>query len=214
MTPILLVGAGGHCRSVIEVVESTGKYVVQGIVGLRDQVGETVMGYPIIGCDDDLPNLILQTPTALVAAGQIKSASTRIRLFNQLNELQANVPIVVASSAIVSRHALVGLGSIVMHGAIVNAGAQIGINCIINSRALIEHDAVVGDHCHVSTAAVINGQARLGNECFFGSGAIAHQCVHIGDQSIVPAGTIVRKHLTGKHTEVQPAVNSSNKPPC
>lgn len=188
---LLLVGGGGHCRSCIEAVESTGKFAIEGIVGLPEEVGRTVLGYPVLGCDDDLPRLVAQCRLAIVAAGQIKTASLRMKLYRKLIDLNAELPTIVASSATISRHARIGQGTIVMHGAIINAGAVVGINCIVNTRALIEHDSIVGDHCHISTASVLNGAVHVGDESFVGSGAIVHHGVRIGGESIVAAGAVI-----------------------
>jgi sugar O-acyltransferase (sialic acid O-acetyltransferase NeuD family) len=188
---LLVIGAGGHCRSLIESIESTHRYEIAGMVGLENEVGQSILGYRVLGSDHNLQELVSEIPLAVVAVGQIGSAALRIRAYDQLMAKGAELATVVASTATVSRYAEIGAGSVVMHGAIINAGARIGVNCIINSRALIEHDAVVGDHCHVSTAAVLNGGASLGRESFLGSGSITHQCVRIGDRCVIGAGVIV-----------------------
>ena len=54
---LILIGCGGHARSMIEVVESSGDWSVLGLVGLPEQVGQQVLGYPVLGCDEDLPSL-------------------------------------------------------------------------------------------------------------------------------------------------------------
>ena len=69
--PLLLIGCGGHARSLIDVVESSGRWHVLGMVGLPEQVGEEVLGYPVLGCDQDLPSLRQQCANALLAVGQI-----------------------------------------------------------------------------------------------------------------------------------------------
>lgn len=177
------------------MIEGSDGYEVVGIVGLPHEVGQTVMGYGVLGSDGDLPRLIQECPNALISLGQIRSASLRVERYEQLVALGANLPQVFASSAVVSRHATIGHGTIVMHGAIVNAGAAIGRNGIVNSRALVEHDAQVADHCHISTAAVLNGGVRVGERSFVGSGAVIHQNVKIGSGTIIGAGAIVGRDV-------------------
>ena len=191
MKELLLIGAGGHCRSCIEVIESSAEYRIRGIIGLPHEVGQSTFGYSVLGHDDNLPQLIEQCPNAIVAVGQIKSASARVALYDRLIDLGAHLPVVVASTAIVSRNAKVGPGTLVMHGAIVNAGAVVGSNVIVNSRALIEHDAKVGNHCHISTGAILNGNATVGHASFIGSGATVFHSVRVGDNTVIGAGTIV-----------------------
>jgi sugar O-acyltransferase (sialic acid O-acetyltransferase NeuD family) len=188
---ILLIGGGGHCRSAIDVIESDGRYVIRGIVQPDDDGCESVLGYPVLGGDSDLPGLLAQTPFALVTVGQIKTAAVRERLYDLLRQHGAELPVIVSSRACVSRYASVADGTLVMHGALVNACARVGVNCIVNSFALIEHDAVVGDHCHVSTGCRINGGVTVEASCFIGSGAVLREGVHIGAGSVIGAGCVV-----------------------
>lgn len=188
---ILLLGAGGHARSCIDVIEQEGRYTVGGLVGLPQEVGSHVLGYPVLGADGDLPDLLPRFPWVLIAVGQIKSPAARITLHALLEAGGCSLPVIVSPRAYVSKHAKVGAGTIVMHGAVVNAGASIGRNCIINSRALVEHDAVVGDHCHIATAAVINGDVSIGSGSFIGSNACVRQGIRVAERCVVGMGQLV-----------------------
>lgn len=182
---ILLLGAGGHARSCIDVLEQEGRFAVAGLTGLAAEVGTSVLGYPVIGTDDDLPELLRACEAALVTVGQIKSPEIRIRLFTMIEAASSATPAIVSPRAYVSRHATVGEGSIVLHGAVVNAGARIGRNCIVNSLALVEHDAVIGDHCHIATTAAVNSGVRIGSGSFIGSGTVVRQGVGIGERCVI-----------------------------
>lgn len=197
---ILLIGAGGHARACIDVIESSGKYVICGLIGQTDEIGKSVLGYPVLGADGDLHALAQRVGNVLLAVGQIKSAQLRQRLANQLDALRVNLPIIIAADAHVSRHAQVDAGTIVMHGAIVNAGAQVGRHCIINSRSLIEHDARVGHFCHISTGAILNGEASVGNGTFIGSGSALRHGISVGHNCLVGMGLSVRHHLPDQST--------------
>ena len=192
MDKILLIGAGGHARSCIDVIETASKFKIAGLVE-KDKGGtNTNLGYPIIGNDNDLDNLRNDYDYALVTVGQIKTPEIRIKLFKLLIELDFTLPTIISPHAYVSKHAQIGEGSIVMHGAIINANAKIGKNCIINNRSLIEHDVVIGDHCHIATGAIINGEVSVGNETFIGSGVVTKQCISIGNNSIISVGEILK----------------------
>ena len=199
MTPVLLIGGGGHCRSVIDVIESGAQYQVAGIVQPASDGLTPILGYPVRGDDNALPGLLGQTPCALVAIGQLKNASLRQRLFGKLLDLRAEIPVVVSPLAHVSRHAKLGRGTVVLHGALVNAAALVGENCIINSMALVEHDARIGPHCHISTGALLNGGVEVGAGCFIGSGTVIHQGVTIGAGSVIGAGCVI-SHDVAAHT--------------
>lgn len=189
---LLLVGAGGHARACVDVIEGEGRFRIAGLVGTAEERNRSVFGYPVLGVDDDLPALAGEYRHALVALGQIRSPEPRIRLYRLLAEIGFELPGVVANDALVSRHAEIGPGSIVMRGAIINAGARVGANCIINSRALVEHDARIGDHCHVSTGAVVNGGASVGEGSFVGSGSILREGIVLGRGCLIGMGLSVR----------------------
>lgn len=196
LAPIILVGAGGHARACIDVIELEGRYQVAGLVGLPEETGTKVLGYPILGVDRDLSTLRKQYYNALISVGQIKSSDVRIRLFRELTAAGWTLPAIVSPRAHVSRHAMVGAGSIVMHGAIINAGASVGRNCIINTLALVEHDAIVGDHCHISTSCVLNSGVTVGLGTFVGSNACVRQGVQIAARCVVGMGERVLRHCS------------------
>ena len=129
---LLLIGGGGHCRSVIDVLERTG-LPIAGIVQGEGCLAESVFNYPTLGQDADLNGLRSRYTQALVTVGQIKSPEIRIRLFCLLCDLGFQLPVIVSPLARVSPHAQLGAGTIVMHHAMVNAGAVVGENCIINT---------------------------------------------------------------------------------
>lgn len=195
MDKILLIGAGGHARSCIDVIESNNHYEIGGLIEKDESISNDSLGYPVIGTDDDLEKLRQKYSHALVTVGQLKSSKIRIKLYELLSELNFVLPVIISSKAYVSKTAKIGKGTIVMHGAIVNANALIGVNCILNNKALIEHDAVIGDHCHISTGAIINGEVTVGNESFIGSGAVTKQTISIGRNCVIGAGSIIKSDI-------------------
>ena len=192
---ILLVGGGGHCKACIDVIEQTGKFQIEGIIDLPEKLHQLVLGYSVIGCDEDLPDLIKSCPNVLITLGQLKSPARRMELFNDLQQRGALFPVIPSPLAYVSPHAQVAGGTIVMHHALINAGARVGRNCIINTKALVEHDAIIEDHCHISTGAVINGGVRVGSGTFFGSNAVTKEYISIGANSVIGCGAKVTKNI-------------------
>ena len=190
--PILLLGAGGHAKVCIDVIEQSRCFTIAGLVGTAEQVGSQMLGYPVLGVDTQLPVLRKKYTNALVSIGQIKSPALRMRLFMLLEENNFGLPSVISPLSYVSPHATIGAGTIVMHGVIVSAGVVVGRNCILNSRALIEHDTIIGDHCHISTAATLNGGVRVDGETFIGSGTVIRESIHIGARCVIGMG----QHIT------------------
>ena len=185
---IILIGGGGHCRSCIDVIEAEGRFSIAGIIDAPDRRGETVLGYPVIGSDDDLPRLCGRGGKFLVTVGQIKSPDTRIRLFERIVELGGRLPSIVSPRAHVSRSARIGEGTIVMHRAVVNASGSVGANCIVNTGALLEHDVVVADHSHIATTVTLNGGVRVGARTFVGSGSVTREAIEIGSDCVIGCG--------------------------
>ena len=193
---LILVGGGGHCKSVIEVAESAG-YTILGIVDRPEELGKLVLDYKVIGVDDDIPQYV-EKAEFVITVGFIKIPALRIKLYNKVKEAGGKLATIVASTAHVSKYATLGEGTVVMHQAFVNAGAQIGNNVILNTFTNIEHDAVVGDQCHISTGTMVNGDCKIGQNVFVGSQSVLANGIEVGDNIIIGAGSVVRKSISQK----------------
>lgn len=209
MKPLLLIGGGGHCRACIDVIETAGGYAIAGVIQPKSAGQAPILGYPVLGDDEALPDLLRRTPYALITVGQIKSPETRVRLYHLLKTHGAELPVIQAPTAHCSRYATLGEGSILLHGSLVNANTCIGANCIINSQALVEHDARIGDHCHIATGARVNGGVTVGTGSFIGSGAILREGITIGEHTIIGAGQVVLRDLL-PHSRVPSAKSGTS----
>ena len=195
--PLILIGGGGHCKSVIEVAESAG-YEIKGILDMPDEVGKEVLpGHKIIGIDDDIPQYV-EKCDFVITVGFIKNPALRIKLYNKVKTAGGRLATIIASTAHVSKYAELGEGTVIMHHAFVNAGSKIGDNCIINTFVNIEHDAEVGNQCHISTGTMVNGECKIGENCFIGSQSVCANCIEIASDIIVGAGSVVRKSIRVK----------------
>ena len=192
MKNIILIGGGGHCKSVIDVIEQEKKYKIYGIVDKREFLGSKILGYKVIGNDSDLELLVKKFKYALITVGQIKSAKPRVNLFKLAKKVGFFLPSIISPNSYVSKHSKIGEGTVIMHHVIINANTFIGDNCIVNSKALIEHDCSILSHCHISTNTSINGGVKIGSECFIGSNVITKDNIHIKDKSFIKAGTLVK----------------------
>ena len=195
-TELLLIGAGGHCRSCIDLISCIPDFGIAGVVDRDGSDSKEVMGHSIIGTDSKLEVLLEKFNQVHITVGQIKTPKIRINLFNRAKSYGAEFPVLVSPSAYLSQTAKIEEGTVLMHLSIVNSSAQIGKNCIINNKALIEHDSIVGSHCHISTGALVNGGVVIEDGCFVGSGAILHEGVKVGADSIIGAGQIVKNDIT------------------
>ena len=190
---LILVGGGGHCKSVIDVAESAGFNII-GILDTSDNVGKKVLNYKIIGTDSDIKKYV-DNALFLVTVGQIKNATLRVDLHNKIINAGGQFATIIANTAYVSKYSTISEGTVIMHKAFVNADARVGFGCIINTFANIEHDAIINDYCHISTGAMVNGNCEVGKNTFLGSQAVMVNGVKITDGCVVAAGSMIRKNI-------------------
>lgn len=187
---IVLLGGGGHCHSVIDVIELEKRFEIIGIIDKPELLGQKVLGYEIIGCDNDLENIYKTCKNALITIGQIKSYTIRKNLFEKLKKIGFNLPVIISPLAYVSKYTQIDEGTIIMHHALVNSNVTVGKNCIINTKSLIEHDSIIGDYCHIATASVLNGGVTMKEGTFFGSNATSKEYIEI--KNFIKAGSVVK----------------------
>ena len=192
MKDIVLIGGGGHCNSVIDVIEQEGLFNIIGIIDQQELLGKDILGYQVIGNDSDLNNLVKKCKNIIITIGQIRSPLSRIKLFDLVLKLGFNLPTIISPRAYVSQHSSIGIGSIIMHDVVVNAGALIGDNCIINTKSIIEHGVNIGNHCHISTNVVINGDTTIGDGSFIGSGSVTKESIRVNDYFFAKAGSVIK----------------------
>lgn len=196
MKPLILIGGGGHCKSVMEAAESAG-YDILGVLDMPEEVGKDILCTKVIGTDDDIP-VYVNKAEFVITVGFIKNPTIRIKLYNRVKEAGGKFATIVASSAYVSKYAEIGEGTVVLHHAFVNAAAKVGNNVILNNFVNIEHDAMIGDQCHISTGAMVNGECKVGERCFIGSQSVLANCITVGDDIIIGAGSVVRNSIIEK----------------
>lgn len=188
-TNLILFGAGGHAKSVIEVIESTKKY---RILFLVDNYEGFLGRYKVVREKKDINYYKKFTNKAHISIGHIKKTNPRIKIYKKLKENNFILPKIISSSAHVSKNSTIGEGSIIMNHALVNSGAKIGNNCIINSKSLVEHDSVIGDNCHLSTGSIINGNCKIDVNSFIGSNTVLIQNIKIKKNSFIGAGKTIK----------------------
>lgn len=193
---ILLVGGGGHCQSVLDSLLELDQFSAIGIIDKKENVGRELLGIPIIGCDDDLPQLYSAGYNyAFVSIGSIGNSDIRRRLFNKLNEIGFIVPNIIDPSATVSRHLKMETGIYVGKKAVINAGSMIHKGAIINTGAIIEHDCNVGEFAHIAPGSVLSGGVIIGNNTHIGANCVIKQQLKIGADSIIGMGSVVLKDI-------------------
>ena len=191
MNDLILIGGGGHCKSCIDVIEQEGKYNIKGILDTPEKFGQEVLGYKIIGSDEDISKYA-QNHSFLITIGHIKTPDLRIKLYNKIKENNGKLATIISPRAYVSKHATIQEGTIVLHDALVNAGAKIGTNCIINTKALIEHDCTIENNCHIAIGAKLAGEVTVKQNSFIGANSLIVQQRTISENSFIKAQSLIK----------------------
>lgn len=193
---LVLIGGGGHCQSVIDVIELENRYNIMGILDVNIPLGQTILGYKVIGEDKDISKFSRKENVYfLITVGQIKSNTTRILIHGILKDNKCKLATVISPRAYISPNSIIKSGTVIHHDVFINAGVEIGENCIINTKAIIEHGVKVGDFCHISTGAIVNGEAKIANGCFLGSNSTISNSIFISKNTIISAGKFVKENI-------------------
>ena len=190
---IVLLGGGGHCKSVIDVIRLENKYNILGILDVPEKIDQSLLGVPFIGTDEIIPELAEQFNYFVITLGHLGFPTRRKELFTSVLKYNGELPVIISPSAYVSRDSKIGMGSVIFHSSVINASVTVGVNSIINTGSIVDHDSIIGDDVHISTRTVINGQCDVGDMSFVGSGAVVSHNVSIGKNNIIGAGSVVLK---------------------
>ena len=194
---LLLLGGGGHCKSVLGSVMQRGEYNEIGIVDIARHVGKTILGVSVIGCDEDLPDLKQAGFIhAFITLGSIGNPQARIKLFSYIQALGFEIPNIIDRAAAVSEDACLGSGIFVGKHAVINAGTNIGNGAIINTSSTIEHDCVIGDFVHLASGAVLCGEVHVGTNTHIGANSTVRQQIRIGSGSLIGMGSVVLRDVS------------------
>lgn len=195
---VVVLGAGGHAKVVIEILEEQEQFEIAGCVS--GEPGGEVLGVPIVGDDRILPALYAEgVRKAFVAIGENRArrnamACAAAEGFELINA--------VSQHSVISPRAQLGRGITVMPGAVVNVMSCIGDGAIVNTGATIDHDCDIGPWAHVAPGANLAGGVTIGEGVFLGMGSRVLPCVSVGPWTTVGAGAVVIADLPGGVTAV------------
>lgn len=200
MDKIILLGCGGHAKSVVDSIEKLGNYEVVGFLDKQAKVKYeneiTYKNYRIIGTDALVVELYRSgIHNAFITLGYMGNSEVRNQLCSMLKKIGYRLPTIIDETAVVAEDAKIGAGVFVGKRAVVNSNASIGEMCIINTGAIIEHECTIGAFSHVAVGTVVCGKVKIGTNTFVGANATVIQEVVVGNNVIVGAGSIVTKEI-------------------
>ena len=192
---VILLGGGGHAKVIADSIRARGDEVA-GILDDGIPAGTMVMDIPVLGKISEFEKY--SEHKCIISIG---SNGIRQRIAGQLAG-KARWYTAIHPSAIISPHAAVGEGSVVMPGAVINAGAKVGAHCIVNTGAIVEHDNELADFVHVSPAAALGGTVTVGALTHIGIGATVRNNINICGGCTIGAGAVVVKDIEEPGTYV------------
>jgi sugar O-acyltransferase (sialic acid O-acetyltransferase NeuD family) len=192
MKQLVVIGAGGHARPVIDVAMSLG-YEIIGIIDV-DYTGaqETLMGVDVIGGMEKLTDFVPSLVMVFIAVGD---NNKRKAITEKVMSYNFDIPSLVHNSSIISHSVMMGKGVFINAGAIINAMAAIGSGAIINTGAIVDHESLIGDFSHVAPGVSIAGRVAIGSCSFIGVGTSVIDKINIGENVIVGAGSTIIKDV-------------------
>ena len=195
--PIIIVGAGGHAKVVLETLRQDGTEVLGLVDSDPEMNGASLLGVPIIGGDDAVAEYSPHDVRLTIGLGSI---SQRRKLFGDFKDQAYEFANVIHPAAVVSNVAQLGEGVQIMAGAIIQADARIGDNVIINTGATVDHDCVIGGHVHIAPGATLAGNVRIGVGSLVGAGSTILENVSVGENCIIAGGATVISDVANNNT--------------
>jgi sugar O-acyltransferase (sialic acid O-acetyltransferase NeuD family) len=184
---LLVVGAGGHAKVVIDAAVALG-HTIAAVIGSPGGVSE-LMGFPVV---IDAEAAHAEADAFVVAIGDNRA---RAEAFATWAATGLPAATIVHPSVVVGSDVELGAGTFVAAGVVINTGARVGDDVILNTGCVVDHDVVIGDHAHVGPRAGLCGAARLGEGVLLGVGASIIPMAAVGDWSVVGAGAAVTEDL-------------------
>ena len=189
---VIVLGAGGHARSVIDILLQMNQYDVVGCISPEYTPGialEVMESVPLIGTDEDLIDFLSQgIKNIFVAIGDNSLRKVLQQKVVQMGFVPINA---ISPAAMISRTTRIGKGVCIMAGAVVNVNCTIGDGCIINTNSSLDHDCMIKDYSHIAPGVAVSGTALIGEGVHVGTGTAGIENVKIGEWSYIGAGSVV-----------------------
>lgn len=196
---LLLIGAGGHCKSVISALISSSVYKKIAIIDNHTQMTK-LLGIPVIGNDGDLEKLYMEGYTdAFIAIGDV---TVRKRLFNYIDKIGFEIPNIVDVSSVIGLGVVLGRGIYIGKKTVVNTEASIGDGVMLNTACVIEHECRIEEMVHIAPGSILCGNVTIGKETYVGAGSVIRQGIEIGEKTMIGMGSVVVKNIKANVTAI------------
>ncbi len=190
---IVIVGAGGHGRVCADIAEAAG-LIVHGFADDNHELGDSINGYQCVANTfEDIKDHCQPGYRLFFVA--IGDNNVRSEIYKMAVALGYDIPSLIHPSAVISPHATIGLGTVIMAGAVVHANARIGNGCILSANCSVDYDCQIADSVHISPGVAIAGGVTIGEKTFVGTGASIIPGIKVGENCLVGAGAAVTRNI-------------------
>jgi sugar O-acyltransferase (sialic acid O-acetyltransferase NeuD family) len=195
---VLIIGAGGHGKVVLDILRAAGKHRPIGFVDADPSLaGSTVSDLPVLGTINQISRVKSRARGAIVAIGDNR---TRWNYAQVLLENGFELVNAIHPSAVVSSAVKVGRNVVIAANATVCTEASLADSVIVNTGAIVDHECEIGESAHVAPGARLAGRVRIGAGAMIGLGASIIQCLNVGEDAIVGAGAVIIRDVPAKAT--------------
>lgn len=196
MENILIIGASGHAKVIVDIVEREDKYKILGLLDTYKQKGEKLFDYDILGTEDDLPEMVLKNNiygcfiaigdnyTRRVMAKKILTLTPQIEFINAIHP-----------NAIIGKKVAMGEGIAIMPGVVINSNSKIGDFCILNTNSSLGHDGIMEDYSSMASGVRTGGGLLLKQCSAISIGATVVENITIENDSVIGAAALVNKNI-------------------
>lgn len=188
MKRLIILGAGGHGKVVMDIAQLTGRWEKIMVIDDRFPDVNSVLSFPVIGKISDAIKNITNDDDWFVAIGDGK---VRLDLISRLMKSLKPPVTLIHPSAVISSHTKFEYGTVVMAGAVVNPACKIGYGSIINTCSSVDHDCILEEGVHICPGAHLGGDVSVGKKTWVGIGVVVKHGIAIGENVTVGAGATV-----------------------
>lgn len=201
---LLIIGAGGHGKVVVDVAESLGEYDDIFFIDARFPTLERHYGHRVIGDDQSIDDWVRPNVNFIVAVGD---NNIRSGIFSSLSFKCASFATLVAPSATIASGCTIGAGTVVFPRVTIGPDTIIGNNVILNTACKLDGDIKIDDHAHIAPGSKLGVGVMVGSHALVGAGAVMSEGSSLGANSTLGAGAFLDFNLASGKTAVgRPAV--------
>jgi len=189
---IVVIGASGHAKVIIDIIEREGKYDILGLIDSYKEKGGKTFGYAILGTEKIIPQLI-EDENLYGGVLAIGDNFIRKELFFKIKEIQPDFKYINAihPQAVIGAKVILGKGIVIMPGVIVNTQSKIGNFCILNTKSTLDHECKMQNFSSLGPGTNVGGNVGIGECTAISLGAKVIENIAIGKHTVIGAGSLV-----------------------